>query len=94
MLLMKLFRGSQRFLRFEGDGICFTADLVRSPAGLGFLPVLDRLTSPPGASPTSSRTRACPSPWFASAIPNMNAFARSCAPTTPSGAFAQIYRRG
>jgi decaprenylphospho-beta-D-ribofuranose 2-oxidase len=51
MLSMKLFRGSQRFLRFEGDGICFTADLVRSPAGLSFLPVLDRLTVAAGGIP-------------------------------------------
>jgi decaprenylphospho-beta-D-ribofuranose 2-oxidase len=51
MASMKLFRGSQRFLRFEGDGICFTADLVRSTAGLGFLPVLDRLTIAAGGIP-------------------------------------------
>ncbi len=98
MLSMKLFRGSQRFLGFEGDGVCLTADLVRSPDGLGFLTVLDRLTTtaggPPAASPTSSRTRGCPWPWFAGAIPNTNAFARTCAPTTPSGTFAQSCQKG
>jgi decaprenylphospho-beta-D-ribofuranose 2-oxidase len=51
MLSMKLFRGSQRLLRFEGDGVCFTADLARSSAGLGFLPVLDRLTMAAGGIP-------------------------------------------
>jgi decaprenylphospho-beta-D-ribofuranose 2-oxidase len=51
MLSMKLFRGNQRFLRFEGDGVCFTLDLVRSPAGLAFLPVLDRLTAAAGGIP-------------------------------------------
>ena len=51
MLSMKLFRGSQRFLGFEGDGVCLTADLVRSPDGLGFLTVLDRLTTTAGGIP-------------------------------------------
>jgi decaprenylphospho-beta-D-ribofuranose 2-oxidase len=51
LLSMKLFRGSQRLLRFEGDGVCFTADMVRSPAGLGFLSVLDRLTTAAGGIP-------------------------------------------
>jgi decaprenylphospho-beta-D-ribofuranose 2-oxidase len=51
MISMKLFKGSQRLLRFEGDGVCFTADLARSPAGLSFLPVLDRLTIAAGGIP-------------------------------------------
>jgi decaprenylphospho-beta-D-ribofuranose 2-oxidase len=51
MLSMKLFRGSPHFLRFEGDGVCVTADLVRSPDGLAFLPVLDRLTTAAGGLP-------------------------------------------
>jgi decaprenylphospho-beta-D-ribofuranose 2-oxidase len=51
MLSMKLFRGIQRLLRFEADGVCFTADLVRSPAGLRFLQVLDQLTVAAGGLP-------------------------------------------
>jgi decaprenylphospho-beta-D-ribofuranose 2-oxidase len=51
MLSMKLFRGSPHFLRFEGDGVCVTADLVRSPDGLAVLPVLDRLTTAAGGIP-------------------------------------------
>jgi decaprenylphospho-beta-D-ribofuranose 2-oxidase len=51
MFSMKLFRGVQRLLRFEGDGVCFTVDLVRSSAGLGFLSVLDRLTMDAGGIP-------------------------------------------
>lgn len=44
MLSIKPFAGSGRFLRFEGDGICVTLDLIRSPVGLDFLGVLDRMT--------------------------------------------------
>jgi decaprenylphospho-beta-D-ribofuranose 2-oxidase len=51
MLSLKLFRGARRWLRFEGDGVCFTADLVRSAEGLGFLETLDRLTLAAGGLP-------------------------------------------
>jgi hypothetical protein len=44
MASMKLFRGEKRLLRFEGDGVCVTLNLVRSAEGLRFLEVLDRLT--------------------------------------------------
>jgi FAD/FMN-containing dehydrogenase len=48
---LKLFRGDPRFVRFEGDGVCVTLDLVRSTAGLAFMDRLDRLTLQFGALP-------------------------------------------
>jgi decaprenylphospho-beta-D-ribofuranose 2-oxidase len=60
MLSMKLFKGTQRLLRFEGDGVCFTADLVRSPAGLSFLSVLDRLTTAAGGIPNITKDSRLP----------------------------------
>ncbi len=44
MASIKLFRGEKRLLRFEGDGVCVTLNLVRSAEALRFLEVLDRLT--------------------------------------------------
>ena len=51
MMSMKLFRGTQRFLRFERDGVCVTLDLVRSAAGLDFLARLDGLVAEAGGLP-------------------------------------------
>jgi decaprenylphospho-beta-D-ribofuranose 2-oxidase len=48
---LKLFRGEPRFVRFEGDGVCVTLDLVRSTEGLDFMGRLDRLTLQFGALP-------------------------------------------
>lgn len=43
MMSLKLFKGTQRLLRFDGDGVCVTLDLLRSPQTLAFLSVLDEL---------------------------------------------------
>lgn len=43
MMSLKLFKGTQRFLRFDGEGVCITLDLVRSPQTLAFLSMLDEL---------------------------------------------------
>jgi decaprenylphospho-beta-D-ribofuranose 2-oxidase len=51
MASLKLFRGERGLLRFEGDGVCVTLDLVRSAAGLRFMGVLDGLTLEHGALP-------------------------------------------
>jgi decaprenylphospho-beta-D-ribofuranose 2-oxidase len=51
MVSLKLFRGTPSLLRFEGDGVCLTLDLVRSRRGLAFLPVLDELATAAGALP-------------------------------------------
>jgi decaprenylphospho-beta-D-ribofuranose 2-oxidase len=51
MASLKLFRGEPRFVRFEGDGVCVTLDLVRSAAGLAFMDRLDRLMLECGGLP-------------------------------------------
>lgn len=51
MASLKLFRGEQRFVRFEGDGVCVTLDLVRSAAGLAFMDRVDRLMLDCGGLP-------------------------------------------
>jgi decaprenylphospho-beta-D-ribofuranose 2-oxidase len=51
MLSLKLFRGTRGLVRFEGDGVCVTVDLVRSRQGLEFLAALDRLTLEAGGLP-------------------------------------------
>jgi decaprenylphospho-beta-D-ribofuranose 2-oxidase len=44
MVSLKPFGGNQRLLRFGGDGVCVTVNLVRSTTGLGFMRVLDEMT--------------------------------------------------
>jgi decaprenylphospho-beta-D-ribofuranose 2-oxidase len=51
MLALRLFRGEQRLLRFEGDGLCLTLDLARSARGVAFLERLDELTAAVGGLP-------------------------------------------
>lgn len=51
MLSMKLFKGTQRFLNFEDNGVCVTIDLQRSVDGLRFLTFLDELTATAGGIP-------------------------------------------
>jgi decaprenylphospho-beta-D-ribofuranose 2-oxidase len=51
MASVKRFRGTRGLVRFQGDGVCLTLDLVRSPAGLAFLTVLDDLAVSAGALP-------------------------------------------
>jgi len=45
LVSMKLFRGDPCLLRFEGDGVCITLNVARSPAGLKFLSFMDELTT-------------------------------------------------
>jgi decaprenylphospho-beta-D-ribofuranose 2-oxidase len=51
MLALRSFRGEQRLLRFEGDGLCVTLDLARSARGIAFLERLDELTAAVEALP-------------------------------------------
>lgn len=74
MTSMKLFRGQQRFLRFEGDGVCFTMDLVRSAPGLAFLPVLDRLTLAAGGIPNVVKDSRLPASVVARSYPEYEKF--------------------
>lgn len=43
LLSLKLLSGERTLLRFEGDGVCLSMDVVRSPEGLAFLSVLDEM---------------------------------------------------
>jgi len=51
LISMKLFRGTAKLLRFDGDGVCVTLNLTRSAAGLKFLSVVDDLTVAAGGVP-------------------------------------------
>jgi FAD/FMN-containing dehydrogenase len=48
---LKLFRGEHRYVRFEGDGVCVTLDLVRTPDALRFFGRLDAMTLAAGGLP-------------------------------------------
>ncbi len=48
---MKLFRGRQRLLRYEMDGLCVTFDFARTERTLNSLPLLDRLVVGMGGLP-------------------------------------------
>jgi decaprenylphospho-beta-D-ribofuranose 2-oxidase len=51
MISMKRFRGTQRLLRFEGDGICLTLDFARDDAVARFLAAFDEMCVDAGALP-------------------------------------------
>jgi decaprenylphospho-beta-D-ribofuranose 2-oxidase len=74
LLSMKLFRGQPRLLRFEGDGICVTLDLVRSAAGVAFLPVLDQLTLATGGIPNIIKDSRLPADVVARSYPEYGSF--------------------
>ena len=74
MASMKLFRGGPRWLRFEGDGVCFTANLVRSRDGLGFLSILDRLTLAARGIPHLIKDSRLPAAVVAGSYPEYERF--------------------
>lgn len=51
MISLKLFRGTRKLVRFDGDGVCVTLNLTRSPTGLAFLSTVDELTVAAGGIP-------------------------------------------
>jgi decaprenylphospho-beta-D-ribofuranose 2-oxidase len=74
MASMKLFRGDPGLVRFEGDGVCVTVDLVRSAEGVEFLSVLDRLTLDAGALPHIIKDSRLPRDVAARAYPGYEEF--------------------
>jgi len=74
VLSFKFFKGVQRFLRFEGDGLCVTLYLSRSQAGLGFLPLLDRMTNEAGGIPNIIKDSRLPCPVVRACYPQYEAF--------------------
>jgi decaprenylphospho-beta-D-ribofuranose 2-oxidase len=87
MTSMKLFRGEERFLRFEADGVCVTIDLVRSPEGLGFLSVLDRLTLEFGGRPHIIKDSRLPADVVARSYPGYEEFRERRRALDPGGTF-------
>jgi decaprenylphospho-beta-D-ribofuranose 2-oxidase len=74
MASLKLFRGEPKLLRFEGDGVCVTLDLVRSAEGLRFLELLDRLTLEHGALPNIIKDSRLPAAVVARSYPGYEEF--------------------
>jgi hypothetical protein len=74
MVSMKPFGGSQRLLRFGGEGVCVTVNLVRSPAGLRFLPVLDEMTVAARGLPHIIKDSRLPAPVVRACYPEYDAF--------------------
>jgi decaprenylphospho-beta-D-ribofuranose 2-oxidase len=74
MVSMKPFAGSQRLLRFGGEGVCVTLNLVRSAAGLKFLPVLDEMTVAARGLPHIIKDSRLPAPVVRACYPEHDAF--------------------
>jgi decaprenylphospho-beta-D-ribofuranose 2-oxidase len=87
MASLKLFRGEPGLLRFEGDGVCVTLDLVRSADGLRFLETLDRLTLEHGALPHIVKDSRLPAEVVARCYPGRDAFVERRRALDPDGRF-------
>jgi decaprenylphospho-beta-D-ribofuranose 2-oxidase len=87
MASLKLFRGGQRLLRFEGDGVCVTLDLVRSAEGLRFLEVLDRLTLEFSGLPHIVKDSRLPAGVVARSYPGYAEFRERRRALDPGGTF-------
>jgi decaprenylphospho-beta-D-ribofuranose 2-oxidase len=74
MVSMKLFRGEQHLLRFEGDGVCVTVNLVRSREGVEFVGILDRLTLAAGGIPHIIKDSRLPAAVVAGSYPEYASF--------------------
>ena len=74
LLSFKLFKGDQRLLRFERDGVCVTLYLARSRAGLAFLKLLDQLTIDSGSLPNIIKDSRLPYPIVRACYPQYEAF--------------------
>jgi len=87
MASLKLFRGEPGLLRFEGDGVCVTLDLVRSPEGLRFLERLDRLTLDASGLPHLVKDSRLPAAVVAASYPGHAAFRERRRRFDPDGLF-------
>ncbi len=74
LLSIKLFKGNQRHLRFDMNGVCVTLYLVRSKAGLEFLPFLDQLTAKNGGIPNVIKDSRLPCSMVRDCYPQYGVF--------------------
>jgi decaprenylphospho-beta-D-ribofuranose 2-oxidase len=70
----KLFSGTQRYLRFEGPGLCLALDFPRGDAGMRFAAFLDGLVRDLGARPNVSKDSRLPRDVVAACYPEYEAF--------------------
>jgi decaprenylphospho-beta-D-ribofuranose 2-oxidase len=84
----KLFAGSQRYLRFEGTGLCLALDFPRGDAGSRFAVFLDGLVRDLGARPNVSKDSRLPREVVAACYPEYAAFRDSLRAFDPE----RVYR--
>jgi len=87
MVSMKPFGGSQRLLWFGGEGVCVTMNLVRSPAGLRFLPVLDEMTVAARGLPHIIKDSRLPAPIVRACYPEYDTFRSALLAHDPARVF-------
>jgi decaprenylphospho-beta-D-ribofuranose 2-oxidase len=84
----KLFAGSQRYLRFEGPGLCLALDFARGDAGARLAAFLDGLVRELGARPNVSKDSRLPREVVAACYPEYGAFRDSLRAFDPE----RVYR--
>jgi len=87
MVSMKPLGGRQRFLRFAGEGVCVTVDLVRSPAGSSFLPILDEMTIAARGLPHIIKDSRLPARVVRECYPEYDAFRSALLAHDPARVF-------
>lgn len=88
MLSLKVFKGEQRLLRFDGNGICVALDLIRTAAGRGFLSSLDELTIASGGIPNIIKDSRLPKQVVRACYPDYETFQEALRSHDP----ARLYR--
>jgi hypothetical protein len=73
----KMFNGEQKWLRFNGNGVCFALDFPRCQNGLRFADFLDHLTVEVGAIPNIAKDSRLPQWVVERAFPEYDLFRRS-----------------
>ncbi|MBX9691436.1 MAG: FAD-binding oxidoreductase [Cyanobacteria bacterium] len=72
----KMFQGTQRLLRFDGEGICFALNFPRCQTGLRFLEYLDEITVQLGSLPNIIKDSRLPLRVVERAYPQYEEFRR------------------
>lgn len=73
----KMFKGEQKWLRFNGNGVCFALDFPRCRNGLRFADFLDHLTVEVGAIPNIAKDSRLPQWVVERTFPEYDLFRRS-----------------